>query len=101
MIPHFIQTGFNMPASDQPDPAATSGSLRSAASGCGKAKGRRGEKDSAAAKRRCVSTACIACRRRKSKVGPLLFVEPTWLIAGAAVRRDPSELCCMCVGVWH
>jgi len=27
----------------------------------------RGSRDAAAIKRRCVSTACIACRRRKSK----------------------------------
>ncbi|KAL8725545.1 MAG: hypothetical protein Q9181_006380 [Wetmoreana brouardii] len=32
-----------------------------------KSKPRAPEKDAAAAKRRCVSTACIACRRRKSK----------------------------------
>lgn len=33
-------------------------------------KARRRDKDSQApSKRRCVSTACIACRRRKSKVG--------------------------------
>lgn len=27
-----------------------------------------------AAKRRCVSTACIPCRRRKSKVGPSFII---------------------------
>ena len=31
---------------------------------------------SASAKRRCVSTACIACRRRKSKVRSLAFSSP-------------------------
>ena len=31
---------------------------------------------SASAKRRCVSTACIACRRRKSKVRLLAFSPP-------------------------
>lgn len=31
---------------------------------------------SASAKRRCVSTACTACRRRKSKVRPLAFSSP-------------------------
>lgn len=40
------------------------------------AKSRKRDKDSpASSKRRCVSTACIACRRRKSKVG----VAPSWL----------------------
>ena len=35
-----------------------------------KSKSRKKDKEaSAASKRRCVSTACIACRRRKSKVG--------------------------------
>ena len=39
------------------------------------------DRDAAAAKRRCVSTACIACRRRKSKasarIGSLRFSD-TW-----------------------
>ncbi len=36
--------------------------------GASKSKSRIAEKEAASAKRRCVSTACIACRRRKSKV---------------------------------
>lgn len=47
-----------------------------------KAKSRNKDNDSAAsAKRRCVSTACIACRRRKSKVcksRDSLFVESSY-----------------------
>lgn len=37
------------------------------AHGSGATKKSRSSRDAAAIKRRCVSTACIACRRRKSK----------------------------------
>lgn len=41
--------------------------VRTAVAKTPKFKSRSRDKDSASAKRRCVSTACIACRRRKSK----------------------------------
>lgn len=33
------------------------------------------------AKRRCISTACLACRRRKSKVGHVSYSSPNALAA--------------------
>lgn len=52
------------------------------------AKSRKRDRDSpGSSKRRCVSTACIACRRRKSKVGHC----PSWGTVGEA-EPDPSTL---------
>jgi hypothetical protein len=44
----------------------TTGNARATNGGAAKKKSR-SSRDAAAIKRRCVSTACIACRRRKSK----------------------------------
>ncbi|KAM0514220.1 hypothetical protein ACHAPE_007057 [Trichoderma viride] len=51
---------------DGSDPLAASSSARSTPASQPKKKARRGT-DSASQKRRCISTACVACRRRKSK----------------------------------
>ncbi|KAK1253088.1 hypothetical protein MKX08_004275 [Trichoderma sp. CBMAI-0020] len=51
---------------DGSDPLAASSSARSTPTSQPRKKARRGT-DSASQKRRCISTACVACRRRKSK----------------------------------
>lgn len=51
---------------DDPQPAEIVGG-GSTASGDNNGTKKRSRRDAAAIKRRCVSTACIACRRRKSK----------------------------------
>ena len=73
----FLLTG-PMAEDDQPQPLSPTSSIPNnidsppgSLSPTSKTKPRRKDKDkeaAASAKRRCVSTACIACRRRKSKV---------------------------------
>lgn len=82
-----------------------------------KARSRIRDKDaavSASVKRRCVSTACIACRRRKSKVcrtpraaatqdtESLHTITYQQLTSSLLpVRWQYSKLCCMCIGLWY
>jgi hypothetical protein len=53
--------------SNGPDDAIDAGNASSSGGGVSTKKKSRSSRDAAAIKRRCVSTACIACRRRKSK----------------------------------
>ena len=58
-------------------------------------------------KRKCVSSACIACRRRKSKVRPsshhtvpaMLEKRGPLTTHARTVRREYANMCCMLVGV--
>jgi hypothetical protein len=81
-----------------PPPTTKEDASQSKGSGKGK-KGKGRDREASNAKRRCVSTACIACRKRKSKVdisslrGTAQLTRP--------VRWESPKLCGVCIGLWH
>lgn len=68
-----------------------------------KYKPRNRDKEALAAKRRCVSTACIACRRRKSKVsfqsGVITGYCASGLLFSAMVILQAAPLVLQCMGL--
>lgn len=74
-----------------PDPTPPAASSSKPGPSSGKKKGRRNT-DSTAQKRRCVSTACIACRRRKSKCdGALPSCAACASVYGTECVYDPNS----------
>ena len=57
--------------------------------------------ESGSVKRRCVSTACIACRKRKSKVRLLTSHAYHRRLTQITVRWSNSQLCRLFICVWN